>query len=319
MKAAFLDYATMGPDQLDISPLENVVAELELFEYTPAAEVSARISGCEYVFINKVRMTRDIIESSAALRFIGLTATGVDNVDLHAAEENNVAVCNIRAYCTNSVVEHVFAVLLQMTHNVSLYSQSVRAGQWQDASNFCMLDFPIRELSAMTIGIIGYGELGKGVARIAAAFGMDVQVARRPGQTKVVGDGRVELDDLLRDCDAVSLHCPLTDATRNLIGERELQMMKSDAVLVNTARGGLIDSAALVDALNRGAIAAAAIDVLSQEPPVDGDPLLDYKGANLIVTPHVAWASVEARQNAVNRLAENVRAFQDGTKRNRIV
>ena len=206
------------------------------------------------------------------MRFIGLTATGVDNVDLHAAEDKGVAVCNVRAYCTNSVVEHVFAVLLQMTHSIGLYNRSVRAGDWQNATDFCMLGFPLRELSAMTIGLIGYGELGTGVARIAEAFGMQVRIARRIGQKEVAGDGRVDLDDLLRECDAISLHCPLTEETRGLIGERELGLMKSNAVLVNTARGGLVDSAALVTALTDGTIAAAAVDVLSQEPPVDGDP-----------------------------------------------
>jgi glycerate dehydrogenase len=319
MKAAFLDYATMGSEALNVSSLEGLVPELALFDNTAAAEVAPRIADCEFVFVNKVRLTRDIIESADALRFIGLTATGVDNVDLQAAEARNVAVCNIRGYCTNSVVEHVFAVLLQMTHSVGLYNRSVRNGDWQDASNFCMLGFPLRELSAMTIGIVGYGELGKGVVRIAEAFGMQVQIARRPGQDRFDGDGRVDLDDLLSDCDAVSLHCPLTSETRGMIGARELSLMKPNAVLVNTARGGLVDSAALVKALADGDIAAAAIDVLTQEPPVDGDPLLDYQGDNLLVTPHVAWASVESRQNAINEVAENLHSFMHGGDRNRVV
>ena len=319
MKAVFLDYGTMGSDELNVSSLENVVSEIALFDNTAADEVTARIAGCEFVFVNKVRMTSEIIESADALRFIGLTATGVDNVDLQAAEARNIAVCNIRGYCTNSVVEHVFAVLLQMTHSIGLYNRGVRNGDWQDASNFCLLDFPLRELSAMTIGIVGYGELGKGVAKIAEAFGMQVQIARRIGMDEIAGDGRVDLDDLLRDCDAVSLHCPLTSETRGLIGERELTLMKSNALLVNTARGGLVDSAALVKALTEESIAAAAIDVLPHEPPVDGDPLLDYEGDNLIMTPHVAWASVESRQNAINEVAKNVRSFLNGGDRNRVV
>lgn len=319
MKAVFLDYGTVGSDELDVSSLENAVPELALFDSTPAGEVSARIAGRDFVFVNKVRMTGDIIRAADGLRFIGLTATGVDNVDLQAAAASNVAVCNIRAYCTASVVEHVFAVLLQMTHSVGLYNRSVRNGDWQRAVNFCMLGYPLRELSAMTIGIVGYGELGKGVAKIAQAFGMRVQIARRVGQGELAGDGRVDLDELLRDCDAVSLHCPLTSETSGLIGERELGLMKSDAVLINTARGGLVNSAALVRALKDGTIAAAAIDVLAHEPPVAGDPLLDYAGDNLIVTPHIAWASVEARQNAINEMAENVRSFLTGGDRNRVV
>jgi len=319
MKAAFLDFATLGSEKLDVTSLRDAVDDLNLFENTAANQVATRIAGCEFVFINKVRMTREIIESGDRLRFIGLTATGVDNVDLDAARENDIAVCNIRAYCTNSVVEHVFAVLLQLTHSIGLYNKSVRAGDWQRATDFCMLSFPLRELSAMTLGIVGYGELGRGVARIAEAFGMRVRIARRIGQEPVTGDERIALDDLLRECDAITLHCPLTDDTRGLIGERELKLMKPDAILVNTARGGLVDSAALVSALSGGEIAAAAIDVLSQEPPVNGDPLLDYDGGNLIVTPHIAWASVESRQNAIDEVVENVRSFLQGGDRNRVV
>jgi len=319
MKAAFLDFATVGSDELDVSSLQSVTPELGVFDNTAPDDVASKIAGCEFVFINKVRMTREIIESGDALRFIGLLATGVDNVDLDAARANNVAVCNIRGYCTNSVVEHVFAVLLQLTHSIGLYNRSVRAGEWQRATNFCMLGFPLREISAMTLGIVGLGELGGNVARVAESFGMTVKVARRIGQEPVAGDGRVDLDELLRDCDAISLHCPLNDDSRGLIGERELKLMKSDAILINTARGGLVDSAALVSALANGTIAAAAIDVLPQEPPVNGDPLLDYDGDNLILTPHIAWASVEARQNAIDEVAENVRSFLQGGSRNRVV
>ncbi|MDA0992412.1 MAG: D-2-hydroxyacid dehydrogenase [Proteobacteria bacterium] len=319
MKAVFLDFATVGSDELDVTSLRAIVPDLTLFAHTAPEQVAARIAGCEFVFANKVRMTREIIASAEALRFIGLTATGVDNVDLLAAGERKIAVCNIRGYCTNSVVEHVFAVLLQITHSIGLYDRSVRAGDWQRATDFCMLAHPLRELSAMSIGIVGYGELGKGVARIAEAFGMRVRIARRIGQKQAAGDGRDELDDLLRECDVISLHCPLTAETRGLIGQRELGMMKAGAILVNTARGGLVDSAALVAALAGGDIAAAAVDVLGQEPPVDGDPLLDYHGGNLIMTPHIAWASVEARQNAIDEVAKNVRSFQEGGNRNRVV
>lgn len=319
MKAAFLDFATLGSEDLDLSSLRSAVDDLTLFDNTAANEVVTRIAGYEFVFVNKVRMTREIIDSGDRLRFIGLTATGVDNVDLDAARKNHVAVCNIRAYCTNSVVEHVFAVLLELTHSIGLYNKSVRAGNWQRVTDFCMLGFPLRELSAMTLGIVGYGELGRGVARIAEAFGMRVRIARRIGQEPAAGDERIALDDLLRECDAITLHCPLTDITRGLIGERELGLMKSDAILINTARGGLVDSAALVSALSSGEIAAAAVDVLGQEPPVNGDPLLDYDGDNLIVTPHIAWASVEARQNAIDEVAENVRSFLQGGERNRVV
>ena len=318
MKAAFLDYATVGSDELDLSPLEVLTDDLAVYDNTRADEVPARIDGCEFVYINKVRVTRDIIESAESLRFIGLLATGVDNVDLEAARDRGVAVCNIRAYCTNSVVEHVFGVLLNIAHSIRQFHDSVRRGEWQQGATFCMLDHPIRELAAMTIGIVGHGELGQGVARVADAFGMQVLISKRPGSGGDTPAGRLEFEDVLRQADVISLHCPLTEDTQDLIGAHELVLMKPTAILVNTARGGLVNSRALVDALSNGTISAAAIDVLSVEPPVDGDPLLDYRGDNLVMTPHVAWATAEARQNAVNELAANVQAFMAGDDRNRV-
>jgi len=318
MKGVFLDFATVGSDDLDVTPLQDVVSGLVVHEHTAADQVVERIQGSSFVFLNKVRMTRKILEATEGLRFIGLTATGVDNVDIEAAKDCGIAVCNIRAYCTHSVVEHVFAVLLQLAHSIDRYAEDVRAGQWQTAADFCMLEHPIRELSAMTLGIVGYGELGRGVAKVAKAFGMNVLVSRRVGAEEKDA-GRVSFDDLLQQSDVVSLHCPLTDNTRNLIGKTELGRMKPGAILINTARGGLVDSQALVKALDGGQIRAAAIDVLNQEPPVDGDPLLDYQGRNLIVTPHIAWATVEARQNAIDELALNAAAFLRGEERNRVV
>ena len=319
MKAVFLDFGTMGADDLDPSPLAESVDDFRVFDSTPANQVAARIDGMDFVFVNKVRLTEQLITAAESLRFIGLTATGVDNVDLDAARKHGVAVCNVRAYCTQSVVEHVFAVLLNLTHSIRGYDRSARSGAWQRADNFCLLEYPIRELSAMTIGIVGHGELGSGVADLARHFDMSVMVARRPGSPDKAGDRRADLEDMLKECDVLSLHCPLTDATRGLIGRPELELMKSDAILINTARGALVDTAALAEALADGTIGAAAIDVLPQEPPLDGDPLLDYAGDNLILTPHIAWGTREARQNAINELAANVRAFLAGKERNRIV
>ena len=319
MKAVFLDYATVRSDELDLSPLEALTDDLLVYDNTHANEVAARIDGCEFVYINKVRMTREILESTGSLRFIGLLATGVDNVDLEAARDRGIAVCNIRAYCTNSVVEHVFGVLLNIAHSIGQFHESVRRGEWQQGATFCMLDHPIRELAAMTMGIVGHGELGRGVARLAKAFGMQVLISKRPGSPGDTPADRLEFEDVLSKADVLSLHCPLTEDTRNLIGARELKLMKPSAILVNTARGALVDSRALVDALANGTISAAAIDVLRVEPPVDGDPLLDYRGNNLIVTPHIAWATAEARQNAVSEVAANVRAFLSGGDRNRVV
>lgn len=303
---------------LDLGELESLVSDLVVYDDSPDAAVAERIADAEIVFTNKIRLTRELLESAAKLRFIALTATGTDNIDIAAAKAHGIGVANIRHYCTNSVVEHVFGVLLSLAHSLERYHDTVRGGHWQRSADFCMLNHPIRELSGMTLGIVGYGALGQGVARIAREFGMDVLVSARPG-TDDVPDGRVGFDDLLAASDVISLHCPLNEDTRNLFGAREFRAMKNSAILINTARGGLVDSRALADALANGWIAAAAVDVLPQEPPVDGDPLLDYEGDNLIVTPHIAWATDEARQNAIDELAANTRAFLDGVERNRIV
>ena len=318
MKAVFLDFATMGAVGLSRSPLSDALPGIEFFDGTSDAQRLDRIRDAEFVLTNKVRLDSGLISAAKALRFIGLTATGSDNIDLSAAAEHNVAVCNIRAYCTQSVVEHVFAVLLNFTHSIGQFDTAVRNGEWQRSADFCMLSHPIRELSAMTIGIVGHGVLGRGVGDMARNFGMRVMVSRRRGQP-AADDGRTDFDTVLGEADVISLHCPLNDSTLGLFGAEQFRRMKKSAILINTARGGLVDSAALVAALSDGDIAAAAIDVLQKEPPSDGDPLLAYSGANLIVTPHIAWATAEARQNAINELAKNVLAFQRGENRNRLV
>ena len=316
MKAVMLDWATMGPD-LDISELRALLPELELFDDTENEQIAERIAGAQIVLGNKVLISESLFAGAPEMRFIGLTATGTDNVDLDAARRHGVAVANIRAYCSQSVAEHVFACMLQFAHSIGPYSNDVRAGEWQRADVFCLLTHPIVELSAMTLGIVGYGELGKSVARIAEAFNMDVIVAARPG-TDRVPEGRVAMDELLARSDVISLHCPLNAATRGLFGQAEFRAMKSSAVLINTARGGLVDSAALAEALHQGEIAAAAVDVLPSEPPVGGDPLLDYKGDNLLLTPHIAWGTLTARQNAIDELTANIAAFLNGESRNRV-
>ena len=317
MKAVFLDYATMGPD-LDLEPLRSLFSALTIYDETDDDQVAERVQSADFVFTNKIHLTEDLVRTANKLKFIGLTATGTDNIDLSSARQLGVAVCNIRAYCTQSVVEHVFGTLLMLSHNLGRYSATVRAGDWQTSQDFCMLTYPIRELSAMTMGIVGYGELGQGVAHVAREFGMGVIVSARPGSASV-DEGRVAFDELLERSDVISLHCPLNEQTRNLIGKHTFEKMKPGAILINTARGALVDSAALVDALQSGHLAGASIDVLSKEPPVRGDPLLDYEAGNLIVTPHIAWGTNEARQNAIDELAANVEAFLRGEKRNRVV
>lgn len=317
MKAVLLDWATMGPD-LNITEMQALLPNLEIYDDTDDDQMAERIAGAEIVLGNKVILSEKLFEAAPRMRLIGLTATGTDNVDLVAAKQRGIAVCNIRAYCTQSVAEHVFGCLLNLAHNLGAYVADVRDGAWQEADNFCMLTYPIKELSAMTLGIVGYGELGKGVARIAETFNMDVVVAARPGSNEIP-DGRVSMEELLQRADAISLHCPLNDTTRNLFGAAEFAAMKETAILINTARGGLVDSQALADALRAGEIAAAAIDVLPEEPPFNGDPLLDYEGSNLMVTPHTAWGTLTARQGAIDELTANIAAFLDGKKRNRVV
>ncbi len=316
-KAVFLDRATVGHD-LDMSPLSSQVSDLDLFDATSDEQIAERIRDADFVIANKVKLTDELIRGAPQLRFIGVTATGTDNIDTEAAQRRGVAVCNVRNYCTDSVTEHVFGLLLALAHNLHRYTAAVRGGAWPEAESFCLLTYPIRELASMTLGIVGYGTLGKSVANRARQFGMDVIVSARPGSGEVPED-RVSFDELLERSDAISLHCPLTDDTTKLFGQSAFCAMKDDAVLVNTARGALVDAEALVAALASDEIGGAAIDVLENEPPVDGNPLLEYTGDNLIVTPHIAWASKRARQNAVDEMAANMAAFQNGEKRNRIV
>jgi glycerate dehydrogenase len=318
MRAVFLDYGSVAVDgDLDPGRLRAALPGLEIRDATPEAEVDARIAAAAVVLLNKAQITRARIAASPALRLVALTATGTNNVDLEAARERGIAVCNIADYCTASVVQHVFAVLLALTHRLREYDRALKAGGWERADRCPVPAFPIRELAGRALGIVGYGTLGRGVARVAEAFGMTVLVANRAGGPPA--PGRLDLDALLARVDVLSLHCPITPATRHLIGARELALMKPDAVLINTARGGLVDAAALAAALRAGRLGGAAIDVLEEEPPVHGNPLLAPGLANLIATPHTAWAAREARQRAIDELAANVEAFLRGERRNRVV
>ncbi len=318
MKSVFLDYATLGTGDLNMSPLHALFPDLHVFDNTASEERVTRVRDAEVIFCNKTKLDAATLLSARSLKFIGLAATGTDNVDLEFARKHDIAVCNLKSYCTQSVVEHVFATMLNLTHSIRSFDKLVRAGEWAKADNFCKLDFPVRQLSAMTLGIIGYGELGQGVEIMARQIGMKVMIARRRNAAGE-NDGRHDFAEVLSDADVISLHCPLTDDTRNLINSETLKLMKPDAIVINTARGGLVDSAALVKALGDGTIAAAAIDVLPEEPPVSGDPLIDYQGDNLIITPHIAWATREARQAAIDGLATNYAAFSVGEKLNRVV
>jgi glycerate dehydrogenase len=324
LRSVFLDFATVSIGDLDVTGLERTCPALTLHADTPEGEIAARIDGSAIALLNKARITREIVTRSPALRLIALAATGTDNVDLEAAKERGVAVCNIRDYCTPSVVQHVLGAILALTHRFADYSQLVKAGQWGTRPQFTMLDFPIRELAGRRLGVVGYGTLGRAVADACTrALGMEVLVAQRAGGgegTQHGGDARrLPLVELLPQVDVLTLHCPLTPATRGLLGAPQLALMKPDAVIVNTARGALIDIDALADALRAGRLGGAAIDVLPQEPPVSGSPLFAPDLPNLIVTPHIAWAAREARQRALDEMAANVADFLAGGQRRRVV
>jgi glycerate dehydrogenase len=313
MKAAFLDYGTLGPG-IDTASLDQLV-EVEYYDYSPPNEISGRLRDVEIGIVNKARVDAATMVANPGLKFIVLAATGSDNVELQTARQRSIAVANIRDYCTPAVVQHVFALILALTRQLKGYQTVVNAGAWQRSNTFALFDFPIRELTGKTLGIVGYGSLGRGVADVGRAFGMEVLIAARPGAP---AENRIAIDALLEQADVLSLHCPLTDSNRHMIGKSELASMKPDALLINTARGALIDSAALVEALRSGGIGGAGIDVLATEPPTDEEPLLAADIPNLILTPHIAWTASESRQRTLDQVAENVKDFLDGGELRRL-
>jgi glycerate dehydrogenase len=282
---------------------------------TPPELTAARLRDASIAVVNKVRIGAEVLDAVPGLKLVAVAATGVNNVDLDACRAHGVAVCNIRGYAEHTVPEHVFMLLLALRRNLVSWRQSLRAGAWQRAEMFCLFDHPMHDLHGSTLGLIGYGSIGQGVERLAQAFGMRVLIAEHRGAT-AIRPGRHAFDDVLAQADAISLHTPLTEATRNLIGAAEFARMKPSTVLINTARGGVVDEAALIDALTSGRIAGAATDVLAVEPPRAGNPLLDLDLPNLLVTPHVAWSSREAMQSLGDQLIDNIEAFVDGTPRN---
>ncbi len=294
-----------------------LLPSLQLFQQTPAAEVADRIRDVDIVLADQAEVGREALLGAHRLRLIALAGTGYDKIDVATVKERGIALCHVRGYCTNSLAQHAWSLILSLTQRLDAYRRYATDGSWGRLGPVNVQALPMRELNGRTLGIVGWGDLGRAVASLGEAFGMRVVIANRPGVAPVAG--RIALAELLAIADIVSLHCPLTDATRGLIGARELALMKPDALLINTARGGLVDSAALSEALRAGRLGGAGIDVLAQEPPVDGDALLDPTIPNLIVTPHVAWAAREARQRSLDELTANVRDFLDGGRRGRVV
>ncbi|MDF2490320.1 MAG: putative glycerate dehydrogenase HprA [Pseudomonas sp.] len=306
-RAVFLDHQSLDLGDLDLSPLEQQFDSLQLYPATAPAQVAERLQGATAVISNKVMLDAASLAANPQLELILVAATGTNNVDLNAARAQGITVCNCQGYGTPSVAQHTLALLLALATRLCDYRQAVAEGQWAKASQFCLLDFPIVELEGKTLGLLGHGELGGAVARLAEAFGMRVLLGQTPGRPP--REGRLPLEELLPQVDALTLHCPLNEQTRHMIAARELALLKPGALVVNTARGGLIDEQALADALRAGHLGGAATDVLSVEPPVNGNPLLAADIPRLIVTPHSAWGAVEARQRIVGQLADNAQGF----------
>lgn len=315
-RAVFLDTASLDLGDLDLQPLRQAFGELVLHPASAPGEIAGRLREANVAISNKAPISAETLAQCPNLKLILVTATGTNNIDLAAARERGIAVANCQGYGTASVAQHAILLLLALATRLPDYQAAVRAGRWQQSTQFCLLDFPIVELEGKTLGLLGHGELGGAVARLAEAFGMRVLLGQLPGRPPRAD--RLALDELLPQVDAISLHCPLTEQTRGMIGQRELDLMKPGAFIVNTARGGLIDEQSLADTLRRGHLGGAATDVLSVEPPKDGNPLLAGDIPRLIVTPHNAWGSREARQRIVGQVTDNAAAFFRGDKLRRV-
>ncbi len=313
MKLVVLDGHTLNPGDLDWSELRSI-CDVEIFERSTPAETVSRVQGADGVLTNKALLGRETLAQLPNLKFIGVTATGFNIVDVVAAREQEITVSNVPAYSTASVAQLTFALLLELTHHVGLHSDTVRAGEWAASKDFAYWHTPLTELEGLTLGVFGMGNIGARVAVIASAFGMKVIALRRPSSLPGVVELVDSEDEFLARCDALSLHAPLTDATKNWINAERLSKMKPSAYLVNTSRGALIDEAALADALNAGQLTGAGLDVLSVEPPPASNPLLTAK--NCVITPHIAWASFAARKRLYSVTLDNVRAFVAGAPQN---
>jgi glycerate dehydrogenase len=318
-KIVFLDAATYG----DIS-LQRFIDQWDctIYQVTGAAEVCARLKGQTVAVTNKVVIDRPVLRSAEAgeLRLIAVAATGTDIIDRETANQSGVTVCNVPGYATQSVAQFTLALILELATRAGRYAQAVRSGAWERSPVFTLLDFPSIELKEKKLGVIGYGNIGRSVAAMARGFGMEPVIAVRPGFSGPLPSGRVPLAELLRIADVVTLHCPLAAQTKNLINDETLSLMKPSAFLVNTARGGLIDEPALIEALRQRRIAAAALDVISREPPPPDHPILQAAKEldNLLLTPHTAWSARETRERLLREVADNITAFFAGKSRNTV-
>ncbi|RLA47135.1 MAG: glycerate dehydrogenase [Gammaproteobacteria bacterium] len=306
-----LDADSLRPADLNLDPILDMPDISWQVYYTSSPEqVAERIAGADIVLTNKAPIREQEINAAPQLRYIGVLATGTNAVDLEAAEARGITITNITDYGTPSVAQHTFALILALTTQLKNYSDSALDGRWSKSDYFCLLDFPVRELSGLTLGIIGYGVLGRAVAAVGSAFGMEITAASLPGRSPATGEvTRLPLKQFLQQADIVSIHCPLASNTRNLISTRELELMKKDALLINCARGSIVDEQALALALKSNSIGGAGLDVLNEEPPPPDHVLLDPGIKNLIVTPHCAWGAKESRQRLVNQAAQHLQKY----------
>jgi glycerate dehydrogenase len=310
MRIVVLDGYTLNPSDLSWEDLTSL-GTCEIFDRSAPDEVLQRAASAELLLTNKTELNSSLIQALPVVRYIGILATGTNVVDLGAARARGITVANVPAYGTRSVAQATLALLLELTHHAGDHARGVRAGRWSRSADWCYWDFPLVELDRLKMGIVGYGRIGRLVGELASALGMGVLASSRSSPSGPAQVRFVELETLFRESDVVSLHCPLTDTTRRLVNGPRLALMKPSAFLLNTSRGGLVDEAALANALNSGRIAGAGLDVLSSEPPAPDNPLLQAR--NCIITPHLAWATRAARSRLMKTAVENVRAFLAGS------
>ena len=289
----------------------------EEYPATSAGQVLARVQDATIVITNKVHLRREVLAQLPRLKMVAVSATGTDNVDVAYCKERGIVVSNIRNYAAHTVPEHVFMLMLALRRNLLAFREDVQKGEWQKAAQFCLFTHPVRDLNGSTLGIMGGGSIGKSVALIAQAFGMNVLLAEHKDATEV-RPGYTAFDTVLRESDVITLHLPLKENTRHMISTAEFERMRPGALLINTARGGLVDEAALLQALQSGRLGGAGFDVLTKEPPTDGHPLLDINLPNFILTPHIAWSGREAMQTMADQLIANIEAYVAGSPQNRV-
>jgi glycerate dehydrogenase len=314
MRIVVTDGYTLNPGDLDWSPIEKL-GETTIYERSTSEQLVERCKEAEIVLTNKARFTAEVINQLPKLKYIGLMATGYDNIDLQAARKQGIVVSNVKDYGSHAVAQHTFALILELTNHVGLHSASVQQSEWSSQPDFCYWKSPIQELFSKTIGIVGFGKIGSKVARIAKGFGMHVIAYHKHPEKDFQEDVHfVTLEKLLEDSDIISLHCPLKENNREMINATSLTKLKPSALLINTSRGALVNEQDLAKALNEEKIAGAALDVLCQEPPDKDNPLFSAK--NCLITPHNAWASQESRQRLMQILTENLQNFLEGRPSN---